>query len=74
MNSRKAVAALPVDTLIDGEPFDDIDGFLFDHAEGLSASDCQALDDVIHGRRTSAYIGGGHLPVWFICGVLDAKG
>lgn len=64
----------PLDLLIDGEPFDDVDGFLFDNDLALSATDKKALEDVAHGRRGSAYIGGGHLPVYFICAAEESKG
>ena len=61
------MSTTPVDLLVNGEPFDDFDGFLYDYGEHLSRSDKDLLDDLIHGRKASGYIGGGHLPVWFVC-------
>lgn len=61
------MSALPLGLLFDGEPFEDIDGFLYDNEDALSLEDKQAIEDVAHGKRSSAYIGGGHLPVIFIC-------
>lgn len=57
----------PLPLLFDGEPIEDIDGFLYDNDDALGLEDKRALEDVAHGRRKSAYIGGGHLPVIFIC-------
>lgn len=67
------MSGAPVPLLIDGDPFEDIDGFLYDNSEALSKLDKEMLDDLIHGRRSSAYIGGGHLPVWFVCTADEQK-
>lgn len=56
------------DLFIDGEPFDDLDGFLDDHEESLSATDKALIDDLLHGRAASGYIGGSYgVPVFYLC-------
>lgn len=65
------MGAVPKDLLIDGEFFEDIDGFLYDNDLALSATDKELIEDIINGVKRSGYIGGGHMPVYFICAASD---